>query len=300
MSELEELRSATRSFLSTHAPVRNRLDHDPQVWKRLTSELGLMSLASAGVPLSYVCTVLEETGRVLLRAPYLPSVVVALALTESELTEGLAEGSVIAAIALDGLDQVPYAEVADVLLVADGEDLLLVEDFAATPLCPLDPTRPQASVVAGPGRRVGSSARARELMLLGLAAESVGAAQRVLELTVDHLLTRQQFGRPLASFQALRHRIADLTVLVEAATSTLWYAAQPGSDLSVAAPLAKAAAADAFVAVVGEGLQLHGGIGFTWEHEMHLFFKRAWTTALTQGRSAALRREAFERARAHG
>lgn len=300
MSELEDLRSATRSFLSTHAPVRNRLEHDPQVWKRLTAELGLMALASPDVPLTYATAVLEETGRVLLRAPYLPSIVAALSLPDSELSAGLADGSVIAAVAFDGLDQVPYGEQADVLLIAEGDDLLLVEDFTATPLKPLDPTRPQAAVVAGAGRRIGSAVTARELHQIALAAESVGAAQRVLEMTVEHLLTREQFGRPLGSFQALRHRIADLTVLVESATSTLWYAGQAGTDLAVAAPLAKASAADAFVAVVGDCLQLHGGIGFTWEHELHLYFKRAWTTALTHGDSAALRRQAFERAHADG
>jgi hypothetical protein len=300
MSELDDLRSATRGFLSTHAPVRNRLEHDPQIWKRLTTELGLMSLAGPDVPLTYVTAVLEETGRVLLRAPYLPTIVAALALPQSELSEGLSDGSVIAAIAIDGLDQVPYAEQADVLLVAEGDDLVLVEDFTATPLKPLDPTRPQARVSRGSGRVVGSAQRTRELHQVALAAESVGAAQRVLEMTVEHLLTREQFGRPLGSFQALRHRVADLTVLVESATSTLWYAGQPGTDLAVAAPLAKASAADAFVAVVGDCLQLHGGIGFTWEHELHLYFKRAWTTAPTHGDSAALRRQAFERAHAHG
>src|SRR5665647_844478 len=123
------------------------------------------------------------------------------------------------------------------------------------------------------GTTVGSAAHARDLLHVALAAESAGAAQRVVELVVEHLRVREQFGRPLGSFQALRHRIADLTVAVEAATSSAWYAARATSDLPVAAPLAKAVAADAFAYVAGESIQLHGGIGFTWEHDAHLYFK---------------------------
>jgi alkylation response protein AidB-like acyl-CoA dehydrogenase len=295
MSDLDDLRTAVRAFLDTHAPVRAQLTDDPAVWKRLTSELGLMSLPSEGAPLSWVCAVLEETGRVLLRAPYLSSVVAA-SLLDGDVAAHLADGSATAALALDGCEQVVDAAGASVLLLAEGDDLLLVEDFTAEPLEALDPTRPQARVtVTGRGTRVGSAARARDLLHVALAAESVGAAQRVLERTVEHLLVREQFGRPLGSFQALRHRVADLTVAVEAATSTAWYAARATEDLPVAAPLAKAVAADAFVRVAGESIQLHGGIGFTWEHDAHLYFKRAWTTALMHGDSRSLRRLAFDR-----
>ncbi len=301
MNEVDELRSAVRGFLTTQAPVRAQLTEDPSVWKRLTAEMGLMSLPSEGMPFSYVCAVLEETGRVLLRAPYLSSVVAAAALHElgdTSFTAGLADGSVTAALALDGrLDQVAHAAGASLLLLAEGDDLLVVEDFTAEPLDPLDQTRPQARVsVATAGRRVGTAWHARHLHHVALAAESVGAAQRILEATVGHLRVREQFGRPLGSFQALRHRIADLTVEVEAATSSAWYAARATDDLPVAAPLAKAVAADAFVHVAGASIQLHGGIGFTWEHDAHLYFKRAWTTALTHGDSRSLRRLAFERA----
>ena len=296
MSDLEDLRSTVRSFLTAHAPVRAQLTENPAVWKRLTAELGLMSLPAEGMPLPYICAVLEETGRVLLHAPYL-SCVVAASVLDGTVASGLADGSVTAALALDGrLDQVVDAAGADLLLMAEGDDLLLVEDFTAEPLQTLDPTRPQARVTVGrPGTKVGSASYARDLHYVALAAESVGGAARVVEMTVDHLRTREQFGRPLGSFQALRHRVADLTVTVEAATSSAWYAAQAPEDLPVAAPLAKAVAADAFVAVAGEAIQLHGGIGFTWEHDLHLFFKRAWTTALMHGDSRSLRKLAFER-----
>ncbi|MCW2600232.1 MAG: acyl-CoA dehydrogenase protein [Frankiales bacterium] len=306
MSDLDDLRSAVRGLLTTHAPVRAQLHDDPSVWKRLTAEMGLMSLPSEGMPFSYVCAVLEETGRVLLRAPYLSSVVAAAALHQlgdTTYAPGLADGSITAALALDGrLDQVVDGAGASILLLADGDDLLVVEDFTAEPLEPMDRTRPQARVdLTRPGQRLGTSSHARNLQYVALASESVGAAQRVVELTVEHLRVREQFGRPLGSFQALRHRVADLTVAVEAATSSAWYAARavsasPEADLPVAAPLAKAVTADAFVRVAGESIQLHGGIGFTWEHDAHLYFKRAWTTSLMHGDSRTLRRLAFQRA----
>jgi alkylation response protein AidB-like acyl-CoA dehydrogenase len=300
MSELDDLRGAVRDLLETHAPARSAMADDPALWKRLAVEMGLTALGVEDVPFSWVTGVLEETGRVLLRPPYLSTVVAARALRDAgdeHYLAGLADGSVTAALALDGtLDQVVDAAGASLLLLADGDDLLVVDDFATEPLETLDPTRPQARVtVRSPGRRVGPVDHARDLLWTALAAESVGAARRVLELAVEHLKVREQFGRPLGSFQALRHRVADLTVLVEAATSTAWYAAQATDDLPVAAPLAKAAASDAFTQVAGECIQLFGGIGFTWEHDAHLYFKRAWTTALMHGDSRSLRRLAFER-----
>lgn len=294
MSELDDLRTAVRELLTAQAPPRSALQDDPGLWKRLSAEMGLTALPVEDVPWSWVTSVLEECGRVLLRPPYLPCVVAAAALTAAgHPVDGLADGSVTAALALDGrLEAVPHAAAADVLLVGDGDDLVLVEAFDARPVEHLDVTRPFAAVTFGDGTVVGNASHARDLEWSALAAESVGAAQAVLELAVAHLRDRHQFGRPLGSFQALRHRVADLTVLVEAARSSCWYAAT--EDLAMA-PLAKAVAADAFVTVAGECIQLLGGIGFTWEHDAHLYFKRAWTTALTAGDSATLRALAFER-----
>ena len=294
MSDLDDLRAAVRDLLTTHAPARSAMADDPSAWKRLSQEMGLTALPVEDVPWSWVTTVVEETGRVLLRPPYLTTVVAAAALKQAgNPVEGLADGSMTAALALDGrLDAVPHAATADLLLVGDGDDLVLVESFEATPVDHIDVTRAFASVTHDSSRVVGNASYARDLHWSALAAESVGAAQALLELTVEHLKVRHQFGRPLGSFQALRHRVADLTVQLEAARSSTWYAAT--EDLT-AAPLAKAVAADAFVAVAGECLQLLGGIGFTWEHDAHLYFKRAWTNALLGGDSASLRALAFER-----
>jgi alkylation response protein AidB-like acyl-CoA dehydrogenase len=317
MSDSDALRESVRSFLEKHAPVRS----DGDVWPRLTSELGLTGLAIAeehggsGATWDELAVVLQETGRVLLRAPYLSTVVAAAAVEGADLLPGLADGSTRAALALEAdvtvdgeqitgsLPQVVDAPGATLLLVGVGETLYAVGAFDVAPLEPLDVTRPQGRVElsSAPARPVGRADHARDLLHVALAAESVGAMQRCLELTVEHLKTREQFGRPLGSFQALRHRVADLTVAAEAAASTAWYAARAATEgaahLPVSAPLAKATAADAFTQVAGEMIQLHGGIGFTWEHDAHLYFKRAWTTALLHGDSRSLRRTAYQRSR---
>jgi len=287
MSELDDLRAATRDLLEDNAPVRSNTEDNPGIWKRFAVEMGLAALP-VEAPLSWTATVAEETGRVLLRAPFLTTAVAA-AVTKDP---GLADGSLTAAVQTD--DVVPYASGADVLLDLRGSEALLVKDFTATPVETLDPTRPAATVAHHGGEAVGSADDARDLLHLLTAAECVGAAQRVLELVVEHLLVRTQFGRPLGSFQALRHKVADLTVLLEAARSTTWYAASEPEDFAVVAPLARALASEAFVTVTGESIQLFGGIGFTWEHDAHLYFKRAWTTALAAD-SKTLKQLAFDR-----
>ena len=326
--ELRELRSAVRGFLDQHAPARAQLAADATTWKRLTEELGLTALpvaeelGGAGASFVELAVVLEETGRSLLRAPYLSTVVAALALRDvDDLLPSLADGSAPAALALDGsvrssagrltgtLDQVVDAAEAALLLVSADDGLHVVprdgEGVTVTPLTPLDGTRPQARVelAQAPSRLVGdavAASHARDLLHVALACESAGAAERCIEAAVEHLKVREQFGRPLGSFQALRHRVADLTVLLEGARSTAWYAARAAAglsdDLTVVAPLALATCADAFRTIAGESIQLHGGIGFTWEHDAHLYFKRAWTTALLHGEPRTLRHLAATRA----
>lgn len=120
-----------------------------------------------------------------------------------------------------------------------------------------------------------------------LAAEMMGGAQKVLEMTVDYAKVRVQFGRPIGSFQAVQHKCANMMIEVESAKSAAYYASWAVSnevdEASLAAALAKAAASDAFRRVSAEGIQLHGGIGFTWDHDMHLYFKRAKSSEFTFG-----------------
>ncbi|WP_327248698.1 acyl-CoA dehydrogenase family protein [Streptomyces sp. NBC_01320] len=152
----------------------------------------------------------------------------------------------------------------------------------------MDLTRPQARVVldGAEGRLIGTDGEGDrvlrhvlDLACAALAAEQVGAAERCLELTVAYAKDRVQFGRPIGSFQAVKHRLADAYVLVESARSAALGAAfaavEGSSELSRSAAVAKSACSEAFSAVAGEMIQLHGGIGITWEHTAHRYFKRA-------------------------
>ncbi|MEU8698179.1 acyl-CoA dehydrogenase family protein [Streptomyces sp. NPDC048680] len=186
--------------------------------------------------------------------------------------------------------------VVDVLLVAArtpcGVSLFEVPADAAgvrrEPVVTMDGTRGQARWVleAAEGRLLGADGdggrsleHVRDLACTALAAEQVGAAARALELTVAYARDRVQFGRPIGSFQAVKHRLADAYVLVESARSAALgaaFAADEDPDaLPRAAAVAKSVCSEAFSAVAGEMIQLHGGIGITWEHDAHRYFKRA-------------------------
>jgi alkylation response protein AidB-like acyl-CoA dehydrogenase len=209
---------------------------------------------------------------------------------------------------LDGtLRYVPDGHCADLFVVAArapgscgeaGVSLFAVPadapGLSRSPLPTMDQTRRQAQVelrgvtlpaVASMGREGEAWPALRktlDLAAAALAAEQVGGAQRCLELSVDYAKERVQFGRPIGSFQAIKHTCADMLVRVEAARSAAYYAAcvaaEDGPALPVAASLAKATASDAFFACAADTLQIFGGVGFTWECAPHLYFKRAKST----------------------
>jgi alkylation response protein AidB-like acyl-CoA dehydrogenase len=136
-----------------------------------------------------------------------------------------------------------------------------------------------ADLVGERGSAAGVLNRALDRAALALAAEELGGAQAALDMALDYLKTREQFDRPVGSFQALKHRCADLLLQVESTRSAVLYAAwavADGSDeVPTIAPLTKAYASETFAQAAGENIQMHGGIGFTWEHDAHLYFKRA-------------------------
>ncbi|MFD3746661.1 acyl-CoA dehydrogenase family protein [Nocardia sp. NPDC058633] len=160
---------------------------------------------------------------------------------------------------------------------------------AATPA--LDPTRTLAAITFtdAPATRIGTGdpaalrRRLREIAWAALASEQVGAARRCLEMTVEYTASRVQFGRPIGSFQALKHRMADMYVLVESAESAALAAALAVAEDSPSATeeawVARKHCSEAFCTVAAETIQLHGGIAITWEHDAHLYFKRAHATA---------------------
>jgi alkylation response protein AidB-like acyl-CoA dehydrogenase len=170
------------------------------------------------------------------------------------------------------------------------------------PLSTMDQTRRQAAVRldAAPARAVAGSDDARRVIDYALAtgaallaAEQVGVAQHMLDLTVAYAKDRMQFGRPIGSFQAVKHRLADMLVLVEHARSAAYHAAwaiQDGTDdPALAASIAQAVCSEAAYRVAADAIQLHAGIGFTWEHQAHLYYKRAVTDAALLGSAAAHR-----------
>jgi alkylation response protein AidB-like acyl-CoA dehydrogenase len=332
--EQAALRESIRAFARRHATpgqVRATMagtsGYDRPTWERLGSGLGLTALAvperhgGAGAGVGEVAVAVEELGRVLLPSPYLSTAVAALALAgpaASEISEacgrylpGLADGSLIGALALHGHVTMAGGTVSGVarnvvdgaatglLLVRAGDRLLAVEaaDASIEPLETLDQTRRQAVVRfdRAPALPAGPAAPAIALQRVLLAAESAAAAGHCLDVTVDYLKTRRQFGRPIGSFQALKHRAADLAVAVASAHATaraaVWTAGTDPESLAALAPLAALHCSRAFLQVAGEMIQLHGGIGVTWEHEAHLYFKRAKSTQLLLGPISALRAE---------
>jgi alkylation response protein AidB-like acyl-CoA dehydrogenase len=126
-----------------------------------------------------------------------------------------------------------------------------------------------------------------DLAVVALAAEQVGGAQKVLEMAVEYAKMRVQFGRPIGSFQAIKHKCTDMLLEVESAKSAAYYAgwavAEDNDELPVIASLAKSYCSEAYFHAAGENIQIHGGIGFTWEHPAHLYFKRAKSSELLFG-----------------
>ena len=213
---------------------------------------------------------------------------------------------------LDGVKLfVPDAEHADYTVVAartrgegeDGISLFLVKGrpkgMTVTPLKTLDMTRRWAEVrfdgvELGADALMGSAGtawprlkRAMEWSTAALCAEMVGGAQKVLETSTEYAKTRHQFGKPIGIYQAVSHKLADMLVLSESSRSATYYAAwaveADAPDRSMAASMAKAYVSDAYRKIAGDGIQVHGGIGFTWEHDMHLYFKRAKSSEVTLG-----------------
>ncbi len=164
------------------------------------------------------------------------------------------------------------------------------------PLSTMDQTRKQArlEVSGAPARLIGREGGASEalsktldLAAVALAAEQVGGAQRCLDMSVEYAKVRVQFGRPIGSFQAIKHKCADMLLEVESAKSAAYYAgwaaAEDSDELPVVASLAKSYCSEAYFHAAAENIQIHGGIGFTWEHDAHLYFKRAKSSELLLG-----------------
>jgi len=267
--------------------------------------------------------VLEEMGRALLCAPFFSSVVLAanaLLLSGDEAAKkkylpGIASGETkgitmeakgsgsdftltgTKSFVLDG-------HTASLIIVAartgKGVSLFAVDATAKgltrTALSTMDQTRKQAklefagvaaTLIGTEGKGWDVMTKVLDLAAVALAAEQVGGAQEVLDMAVEYAKVRVQFGRPIGSFQAIKHKCADMLLEVESAKSAayygMWCAAEMNEELASVASLAKAYCSEAYFHSAAENIQIHGGIGFTWEHPAHLYFKRAKSSELLFG-----------------
>lgn len=273
-------------------------------------ELGRAACPGPYAPTVLAASAIARAGGAAQRARWLPTIAAGgaratLALLERELDWDPEATATRAERAGDGWrltgvkDFVPWAHVADVVLVpartAEGVTLFLVEPAAPglrlTPRPAMDPGLRQATLaldgVSVPADALlgapGGGAPVLEELLrraaVGAAAEMLGAARRCLEMSVEYAKVREQFGQPIGSFQAIRHRCAEMLLAVENAHAATYYAAWAldarSEDHEVAASVAKAYVSEAARTVCGDAIQVHGGIGFTWEYDLHLYFKRA-------------------------
>jgi alkylation response protein AidB-like acyl-CoA dehydrogenase len=313
--EHEALRHSARRWLESRCPPsvpRALLDAEvetiPSFWSELAGQgwLGLHvpeKLGGQGYSLLELAVVLEELGRAAAPGPFLPTALAAAIVAESDEHTPLAElldGTTPAAVALDAAAPVLGGTLARVVLlpVDDGWGVFDVDegDVEVTPLPSLDPTRRVASVRAtgAPGRvlRGVSIDRARTLAAVMVAAECAGGAGWCLDTTAAYAKVREQFGRPIGQFQAVKHRLADMVIVVEQMRGTTWDAARAAADPPTAtlpAAVAAALALDGFARCTKDTVQLHGGIGFTWEHDAHIYLKRAMSLRALLGGSSAWR-----------
>ena len=295
--ERELLRDTVAALVTKHAnpaAVRAAMEsdkgYDESLWQLLCEQVGAAALVipeelgGAGGELADAATVLQELGRALVPSPLLGTTLAELALLaapepDAETLQRLAAGRSIGALVLDP-DYVVNGDIADVVVAAPdspGGQLSRWTRFTAQPVATMDPTRRLARLRAEETAPIGPDPGIADTAAILLAAEQIGAAERCLELTVEYAKSRVQFGRPIGSFQALKHRMADLYVTIAAAKAVVNDACEDPTPTNAAT--ARLAASEALGTVAAEGIQLHGGIAITWEHDMHLYFKRAHGSA---------------------
>jgi 3-oxochol-4-en-24-oyl-CoA dehydrogenase len=326
----QKARPAARALLDSPDEAR------PTFWPDIV-DLGWLGLhideehGGSGYGLPELVVVIEELGRAVAPGPFVPTVIASSVIAKdgsaeqkSRLLPGLIDGTTTAAIGLDGRVQVNDgvadgeagvvlgAGLAELLLIAAGDDVLVLDrgragvTVSGTGGAPdnLDPTRRSGrvrldnvsvgsdDVIAG--ARESALARARVL----LAAEAVGGSSDCVDAAVDYAKVRQQFGRTIATFQAVKHHCANMLVAVESATAAVWDASRAAAEdeeqFRLVAGVAAALAFPAYARNAELNIQVHGGIGFTWEHDAHLHLRRALvTSALFGGDSPS--RDVFER-----
>jgi alkylation response protein AidB-like acyl-CoA dehydrogenase len=311
-----EIKNVARELLGARSPfarVRQAAEagrYDDALWREIV-ELGWPGIAvpeehgGQGLGAVELAVLLEELGYACAATPFLSTAVAAAVIAagasdaqRSRWLPGLLAGETSAGIGF--ADFVVDGAGADVAVVLDDEGARLVAAPETEPLVAIDPTR-RFGLVRGAGEPLGGDVADR--FRAALAAEVVGVCQRALEMTLDYVKDRKQFGVPVGSFQAVSHRCAEMLRHTESVRSTAYYAAWAAdaepARLPEAAALAAAAAATAGREVAASAIQAHGGIGFTWEADVHWLYKRAEVDRVllggTKRHHLALARAAAER-----
>jgi alkylation response protein AidB-like acyl-CoA dehydrogenase len=306
--EQKQIKEVARELLGARSPfprVRAAAEagaYDPELWRELV-ELGWPGIAVAaehggqGLGAVELAVLLEELGYACAATPFLSTAtaaaVIAAAGSEAQRARwlrALASGEATAGVGTRAL-AADAPDAAVIVLLEDGEAedgeavLLDAAEADVEPFLTIDPTRRFGTVRAGAGEPLGPGAADR--VRGALAAELVGVCQRGLEMTLEYVKDRKQFGAPVGSFQAVSHRCAQMLLHTESARSAAYFAAWAADAdrqrLSEAAALAAAATADAGREVTASAIQAHGGIGFTWEADVHWLYKRAQLDAALLG-----------------
>jgi len=288
----KEIKSVAHDLLterSTFAKVRACAEerrYDEQLWRELV-ELGWTGIAvgeehgGGGLGMVELAVLLEELGYACAAVPFLGSAVSAAALAAETIDAGgellatLVSGERRAAVGLPSM--AADGAGAGLAIVIDGGRALLMREPQVEEVATVDPTRSYARVSGGAQSALGAAARGR--VLIALAAELVGVCQRALDMTLAYVKERRQFDVPVGSFQAVSHRCAEMFRFTESARSATYYAAWAADAaeeaIAEASALAAAAAIEAGREVTAGAIQMHGGIGFTWEADVHWLYKRA-------------------------
>ena len=275
--EQNALREQARAFLAANP--------EPS-WREL-AELGWTSVSIAeedgGAGLTFVeeAVLFEELGRALYRGPFFATIALTLPALPSDLRAEVASGETSWTLAFGPL--VPDLDTADRVAIVGGDGIYELEGAERELLATTDETRPLGVVRGGePGLRLADAGvldEIRSRSLAALAIEACGVARRALEYAIEHAQTREQFGKPIGVYQAVSHPLADAYTRVELARSlslwAAWCVAEGDEQAAIAAAAAKAFAAETAVRVCETAIQVHGGIGFTWEHVLHRLYKRA-------------------------
>ncbi|HLG01922.1 MAG TPA: acyl-CoA dehydrogenase family protein [Acidimicrobiia bacterium] len=308
--EQQLLRETARGLLAKECPISLVRDHaeDPSsaqgLWKHLSEwvELGDGSLVD-------LCLFLEQAGEVLAPGPFFATtalyrpLMAALGRTPAEtgtIAAAGASGQWPFTGAVDGNRTRTFVIEADAVdetaILVPGPGVIVTTSLPARRMETLDTTRRVFEIDVPMGEHSAeplSPEALRDVLDRGavaLSAELVGTARRILDMTVAYAKERVQFDRPIGSFQAVQHKLADMALDVERATAAVYYAAMTvdadDPDRHRAVHVAKAAAGRAATHAAKDGIQLHGGIGYTWEHDLHLFMRRAYASEYLMGTSA--------------